>query len=271
MNKKLFSAIIFISLIACNSDKKQANAYLENAQRLYEHGEYALAKSNLDSIKALFPKEFAVQKQGLQLRRTIEVKENEQNLILCDSLLKIRLIEAETMKTGFLFEKDPEYDDTGKYMDKSQKIEAKLQSSCIRIYVNESGELFFSSVYHGNRPIQHSKLKVSLTNGDYAETLQIPHDGGLNYSFVDDGRTTEIVTYTSGKDNGVINFIYGNKESVLKAELLGKEKYTFTISATDKEVLVKTVDFAVVLADIDKLKKEIEKSTQRLRYLEGKV
>jgi len=271
MNKKNCIIWILLLLVACNSDKKQATAYLDNAQKLYEQGEYTSAKSNLDSIKKLFPKEFTIQKQGLQLRRRIELKEQERNLSFCDSMLNVLLPKAESMKSGFLFEKDSVYDDTGKYIEKSQRLEAKFQSSYIRTNVNELGEIALSSVYYGNRPIHHSHLKVSKSNGEYAETQVIPNDGGLNYSFIDEGMTTEVVTYTQGKDNGVIRFIYDNKDSALKAEYLGagKEKYSFTITPADKTVLVKTFDFAVILSDITKLKKEKEKSSQRIEYLES--
>jgi len=271
MHKKEYIICLLLFLFACDSNKKQANGYLENAQKLYERGEYTSAKNTLDSIKTLFPEEFGVQKQGLFLKRRIEIKEQERNLIFCDSMLKVRLADVETMKPGFLFEKNREYDDVGKYIDKRQLLETKLQSSYIRTNVTESGEILFSSVYYGSRPIHHSRLKVSKLTGEYAETLNIPYDRGLNYSFIDGGMTTEIVTYTSGKDNGVIHFIYNNKESVLKAEFSGKEKYSFTISAADKNVLVKTVDFATVLSDVDKLKKEKEKSSQRMKYLESKL
>ena len=248
-------------------------AFLEDAQKLYEQNEYTSAKNYLDSIKILFPKEFEVQKQGLQLKRKIDIKEQERNLNFCDSLLPVRLAQAETMKPGFLFEKDTAYDDTGKYIDKSQRVEAKLQTSYIRTTVNESGEIMLASVYYGSRPIHHSQLKVSKSNGEYAETEIIPYDGGMNYSFVDGGMTTEVVSYMQGKDNGVIQFIYNNKESALKAEYLGTGTgtYAFTISASDKNVLAKIFDFAVVLADISKLKKEKEKSSQRLKYYESKL
>ena len=271
MYKKEIIICLLFFLIACNANKKQATVYLENSQKLYEQGEYTSAKNQLDSIKILFPKEFEVQKQGLLLRRRIEVKEQERNLNFCDSLLTVRSAQAEAMKPGFLFEKDPKYDDTGKYIDKSQRVEAKLQTSYIRTSVNELGEIQLSSVYYGSRPIHHSRLKVSKSNGEYAETEIIPYDGGMNYSFVDGGMTTEVVTYIQGKDNGVIQFIYNNEESALKAEYLGKESYAFTISASDKNVLVKIFDFAAVLSDIDKLKKEKEKSSQRLKYFESKL
>jgi len=271
MNKKDFLICLLFILIACNTDKKQATAYLENAKKLYEQGEYTSAKNHIDSIKILFPKEFEIQKEGLQLKRQVETKEQERNLNFCDSMLTVRLAEAEKIKPGFLFEKDSAYDDTGKYIDKSQRIEAKLQTSYIRTTVNESGEILLSSVYYGSRPIHHSRLKVSKSNGEYAETEIIPYDGGMNYSFVNSGMTTEVVTYTQGKDNGVIQFIYNNRDVTLKAEYSGEKSYTFTVSASDKNVLAKIFDFAVVLTDIGKLKKEKEKSSQRLKYLEGKL
>ena len=272
MLKKEYLFCLFLFFIACNTDKKQAAAFLENAQKLYETGEYIPAKNNLDSIKILFPKEFEIQRQGLDLRRLIEIKENELNIIFCDSMLKIRLAEAEKMKSGFIFEKDPQYDEFGKYIDKNQRLESKLQTSYIRTNVNEIGEIHLYSVYYGGRPINHTRLKVSKSNGtEYTETQNIPKDGGMNYSFVDGGMTTEVVTYNKGKDNGVINFIYTNKESTLKAEFLGKGNYSFNISSADKNVLIKTVDFSVVLSDIEKLKKEKEKSIQRLKYLESKL
>jgi len=266
-----YSIFLLFLLIACNPNKKQATVFLETAQKLYEQGEYAPAKSNLDSIKIRFPQEFDIQQKGLKLKRQIEIKENEQNLIFCDSMLPLRLAQAETMKSGFLYEKDTVYDDEGKYIDKSQRLETKLQSSYIRTNVTESGEILFSSVYYGSHPLQHSRLRVSKATGEFAETQNIPYDGGLNYSFVDGGMTTEVVTYTKGKDDGVIQFIYNNKDSVLKAEFLGKGKYAFAISADDKNVLAKIYDFSVILSDIDKLKKEKEKSSKRLEYLKGKL
>jgi hypothetical protein len=271
MKKNLLFICVLLGLIACSGDKDKATAYLENAQTLYGNGEYPAAQQMLDSIKILYPKEFEVQKQALQLFRQVEIKMQERNLTFCDSLLLIRQAEFETQKSGFLFEKDPEYDEIGKYIDKQQKIENKLQRSYIRISTNELGEIALASVYYGNGAIRHSQLKVSKANGEYTETQNIPFDGGLNYSFVDLGMTTEVVTYTNGKDDGVAQFIYNNKDTALKAEYLGKKKYTYTISQGDKNALVKILDFSAILSSIEKLKKEKEKSTKRIEYLQSKT
>ena len=71
MIKKEYIFCLLLFFIACNSGKKQAEDFLEIAQKLYEQGDYISAKSNLDSIKILFPKEFEIQKQGLELKRRI--------------------------------------------------------------------------------------------------------------------------------------------------------------------------------------------------------
>jgi hypothetical protein len=262
---------MLFGVIACSGDKDKATAYLKNAQALYETGEYLPAKQLLDTIKILYPKEFEVQKQGLQLSRQVEIKMQERNIAFCDSMLLVRQSEFETQKSGFLFEKDPEYDEVGKYLDKQQKLENKLQRSYIRISVNESGEISLASVYYGKAAIHHSQLKVSKADGEYAESEAIPYDGGVNYSFVDLGMTTEVVTYNKGKDNGVIPFIYSNKDAALKAEYLGGKKFNLTISQGDKNALVKTVDFATIISDIEKLKKEQQKAAERIEYLQSKV
>jgi hypothetical protein len=271
MKKNILIICSLLLVIACSSDKEKALSFLKNAQTLYETGEYATAKQMLDTIKVLYPKEFAVRKQSLQLSRLVEIKIQERNLAFCDSMALVRQAEFETLKSGFLFEKNKKYDDVGKYLDKQQKLENKLQRSYIRISVNELGEISLASVYYGKGAIHHTALKVSKTDGEYTQTQEIPYDGGVNYSFVDLGMTTEVVTYAGGKDNGVIRFIYDNKDEALKAEYLGDKKTTIAVSPGDKDALVKTVDFAIILSDMEKLKKEKEKAAARIVYLQSKT
>jgi len=271
MKLSLFSICAVLLLFACNQKKPDARAYLESARRFYTEADYDSAQKMLDSLKVLYPKDFRALKDGLQLSRLVEDKQQNRNLVLYDSLLQIRRTERDSLKSDFIFEKNPEYDDVGKYYQKSQKLENNLQRSYIRSEVDESGIIKLASVYYGDLPIHHTGLKVSNPQGEYTETESIPYDGGMNYSFSDLKATTEVVTYTNGKDNGVILFIYNNVKLPLKAEYTGGKKYSITISPSDKEALVKTRDFSVVLSDIDKLQREKEKASKRIAYLQGKV
>jgi hypothetical protein len=269
--KNLPLILLILFAVACNNDKEKALTYLNNAQKLYDNADYDAAKFNLDSIKTLFPKEFEVQRQGLQLARLIEINEQQRNLILFDSMTIVRQAEFEDMKDGFLFEKDVEYDDYGKYVDKQQKLEKKLQRSYIRCSVNELGEFALASVYYGKQAIGHTQLKITNDGKEFSETRNVPYDGGLNYAFVDLGMTTEVVTYKADKENGIVLFIYNNQNSALKAEYMGGKKYAITVSQSDKNALVHTWNLALVLSDIERLKKEKEKSLKRLEYLKTKT
>ena len=272
MKLYLFFISAIILLFACNKKGMDARTYLENARSLYTHADYDSAQKMLDSLKVLYPKDFKVLQEGLQLSRLVELKQQMRSLNLCDSLLQIRMTERDRMKSDFIFEKNPEYSDIGKYYQKSQKLENNVQRSYIRSGVNELGAIELASVYYGDRPIHHTGLKVSNSQGDYTQTESIPYDGGMNYSFIDLKKATEVVTYINGKDNGVILFIYNNVKLPLKAEYTGGTKaYNIMISQPDKEALVKTYDFSVVLSDIDKLHKEKEKFSKRIAYLQEKI
>ncbi len=271
MKKIFFIFIPVLFFIACNNDKKLAQENLERARFLCENNQFEAAKRSIDSLKINFPKEVSTLKEGLQIMRQVELKELERNINYCDSMLIVKTAQADSMRPLFVFEKDPKYDDIGKYIDKQQVLERNLGRSYIRSGVNELGEMYLASVYHGGGRIKHNQLKVSAPDQTYAETAAIPEDGGLNFSFQDLGMTTEVVTYQNEKDNGVILFIYNNAKERLKADLSGGKSYSFIISDGDKKSLIKTHDFAVVLSDIQQLGKENEKSKARIEYLRTKL
>ncbi len=267
----VFIIFYFLFLSSCNNDKKEAQQLLDQAKTFCESSDFGSAKLTLDSLKKRYPKEVEIQKENLQLMRFVDLKEQERNILYCDSMLVVRQLQADSLKPLFIFEKDKEYDEIGKYIDKQQSIERNVQRSYIRSGVNERGEMYLASVYYGSGPIHHTQLKVSKSNGEYTETASIPQDGGLNYTFTDLGMTTEVVTYQNGKDSSVISFIYNNKDLPLKAEYIGKKNYSFTIAPGDKKSLAKTFELALVLYDLERLKKEKEKSLQRIEYLQSKL
>lgn len=156
--KKLAICITLIAAIltGCNGDEKAAQARLDKARAMYENNEFFGAKNEIDSIRALYPKEVKVLKQGLTLMRQVEVKEAERNIAFCDSLLPIKLEEVEGLKKGFAFEKDSVYEEIGNYIWKQQTIERNVQRCYVRCGVNEEGEMYLASVYYGGRPIEHT-------------------------------------------------------------------------------------------------------------------
>lgn len=269
--KNIFYILCLFVLFSCTGQTKKAKEELEKARAYYQNEEFSAAKLTVDSIKIKYPKEFSVQKEGLQLMRVVKLAEQKRNLAYCDSMLKVKLMEAEPLKKNFVFEKIEDYDDVGKYIYKQQVTEKNIQRSYIRSGVNEKGEMYIASVYYGSRPVKHSRLKVSSKNGEYAETENVLRDGGANYSFTDGGMTTETVTYLGDKGKDVALFIYDRQKEPVKATYLGETEYSIQISDADKKALAETYDLAIVLSDIERLKKEIETAKLKSEYLEIKT
>lgn len=270
-NSVIHIALAALALTACDHTERNARARLENAQSMYERNELFAAKSEIDSIRALYPKEFKVLKEGLSLMRMIEMKEAERNIAFCDSLIPIKAEEAEGLKKGFVFEKDSAYEETGHYIWKQQTVERNVQRCYIRSGVDEKGGVYLASVFYGSAPINHTGLKVSTKDGQFAETATIPFDGGVNYRFKDLGKTTEVVTYKGEKGIDAAKFISTNAKERVKADYTGGKPYTIYIADGDKKAIAATFELATVLSDLENLRKEKEKATKRIAYLKSKL
>jgi hypothetical protein len=263
-----FTCLLFS---ACNSDRKEALAVLEKAKILYGNAEYGAAQQTLDELKTQYPKEVELLKEALLLTRQSELKEQERNFYFCDSSLTAKQMESDSIKQYFVFEKDPEYDVTGRYIEK--KAAATSASRKIQTGIYETGDIYLKSIYRGKGAIRHNQLKVSIPSGEYNQTEVIPFDGGSNYTFMDDntGLTHEIVTYQKGRDNELLRFIYNYSTQKLTAQYIGGKLYSFVLSQPEIESLVKTMEFSLVLTDIQRLQKEKTKTEERIQYLQQKL
>ena len=203
--------------------------------------------------------------------RQVEVKEAERNIAFCDSLLPIKLEEVEVLKKGFAFEKDSVYEEIGNYIWRQQTIERNVQRCYVRCGVNEEGEMYLASVYYGGRPIEHTGIKLSLKDGQFAETASIPYDGGLNYRFKDMGSTTEVVTYKGEHCVDAVKFIYDNEKERIKVEYTGGKPYIIYMADADKKAIVSTFNLATVLSDIKSMNTLKEKSEKKIAYLKNKL
>lgn len=264
-------ALAAATLTGCSDTEKKAQARFDQAKAMYERNEFFAAKSEIDSIRILYPKEFNVLKAGLALMRQVEQKEAERNLAFCDSMIPVKKAELVELQKAFIFEKDSAYNEIGTYVSKLQTIERNIKRCYIRSGVNEKGEMYLASVYFGGKPLNHTGLKLSTPDGLFTETPAIPYDGGLNYRFKDLGNTTEVVTYKGEKSESAVQFIYANQSSRIKAEYTGGKPYVLYIADTEKKAIAATLDLAVTLSDIEKMKLEKEKAIKKLTYLKSKL
>jgi hypothetical protein len=265
MNKKYTLSLLISALFMAGcGNGDEAKLLYERAKSLYENRQFSAAKNVIDSIHLLYPKEIEIRREALALMRQAERGESEQNIAFCDSVIPVWEKEAETLKKGFVFEKDPAYDETGHYIPASMTVERNTERSYIRCGVDEDGEMYIASVYFGSRPVGHTGLKLSADNGTYAETPAIAYDGGLNYRFKDNGNTTEVVTYKGKNCKEIADLVYINQKERIKAEYTGGKPFAVVLSDSDKKAIRATCELALVLSEINAMKKEKARSEKRI-------
>ena len=271
--KKYYVACLALALAltGCDNAKREAQERLEKARTYYENNDFFAARSEIDSLRAQYPKEIEALKEALTLMRQVDLKEAERNIAFCDSLMPIRLHEADSLKAGFTFEKDSAYEEIGNYIWKQQTIERNVQLCYVRCGVDENGEMYLASVYYGGHPIDHTSIKLSTPEGLYAETASIPYDGGVNYHFKDMGSTTEVVTYKGTNGQDAIKFIYDHAQERIRVEYKGGKPYIIYMAEADKKALVATYNLATALTDIHRMVETKRKALKRIAYLNEKM
>ena len=271
--KKYYVACLALALAltGCDNAKREAQERLEKARTYYENNDFFAARSEIDSLRAQYPKEIEALKEALTLMRQVDLKEAERNIAFCDSLMPIRLHEADSLKAGFTFEKDSAYEEIGNYIWKQQTIERNVQRCYVRCGVDENGEMYLASVYYGGHPIDHTSIKLSTPEGLYAETASIPYDGGVNYHFKDMGSTTEVVTYKGTNAQDAIKFIYDHAQERIRVEYKGGKPYIIYMAEADKKALVATYNLATALTDIHRMVETKRKALKRIAYLNEKM
>lgn len=272
MEKKIWLLCGWMLLLSACGREKEAKAGLERARVLYEERQFAAAKNAIDTLRMRYPEEVAVLKESLTLMRLVERGESERNIAFCDSMIPIRAEEAEAMKKNFVLEKDTVYEDVGHYVWKQKTVERNVERSYIRCGVDEKGEIYLASVFFGRAPLNHTGLKFCTPDGAYAETASVPYDGGVNYRFKDLGNTTEIVTYKAENGIDAIKFICElDDKARVKAEYTGGKPFSLMLSNDDKKAIRATFELAVILSDLEKMRREKEKSMKKITYIDQKL
>jgi hypothetical protein len=246
-------------LFACGpSDEDKARFKMNRAQALLEKQDTSAALLQLDSIRISFPKAIYSVNAAKNLINQInfdllQKKENE-----LDSLkLKIEKLEA-----SFVKEKT-QYDRFTQYIHKRQTFERAWDRSYIQVHLDERGDLYLSSNFHGKNFLNHYGLRV-YDGGESAKTDSIPVGDVDNHHSDFMEAKWEKVSYRNGKDNGVIEFIAQHVERNLKAVFLGKEYYYIILEKYDKQAVKDALELSKALKNKTQLTAEIKSLQNKL-------
>jgi hypothetical protein len=251
--------VIIIFLMACSADDGGAQHHLDAARRYYKQNEFTLATQAIDSIRLLYPRAIEQRKAGLVLLDSVRRGENDFIIQACDSLILSFQPVVEDAKKRFVFRQNKEYQESGSYIPKEMATD-NISSTLLRSGVAESGQLYIESVFVGSQ--RHRKLRVSLRDGSFAETLAVTSDG-LNYRFSNLGKEYEIIHFADADENGVGRFIFSNSDKPLTVTLEGAGKYSYTLPQTTKSAIARSYELSAIMLRLDSLKTEKEKAEFR--------
>lgn len=257
-------ALLLLASCAENVDKS-ASRYLDAARTALADGQYADAKLLIDSIKIVYPKAFETRKAGIALLRQVEMAEAGQTLAYTDSLLALCRERIDKMVPNFLYEKDTRYEEVGRFLAPSQKVENNLERSYVRATVDETGRMLLTSIFRGGSYINHTSIRVS--QGD--TWAQTPASDNL-YQSADALAKTERNDFVLGQDSGVVAFIALHAGQPLKVEYLGGKSYATTLTRSDTRAIADVYALAQQLQEATQLSAISEEASRKLSFFENK-
>ncbi|MDX1283833.1 MAG: hypothetical protein R3182_02415 [Draconibacterium sp.] len=250
------AVLLTIFLMACGpSDEDKARVKLELAKQLLVKNDTTSAMLHLDSIPKLYPEAMYSVNAASNLLKEVRFELMQRKEAELDSV-KIQIVDLEK---SFVKEKT-EFDRYTQYIHKRQTFKRAWDRSYIQVHLDERGELYLSSNYHGENWLDHTGLRV-YDSGEDAKTDKIPIGTVDNHRSDFMEAKWEKVSYRNGKDNGVIEFIANNVDRRLKAVFLGKEYYYIILETYDKE----GVRDALLLSKAIKKKKALENEIKGLQ------
>lgn len=242
--------IIFVS---CGpSDEDKARVKLDLAKNLLLRNDTVAAILQLDSIPKLYPEAIYSANAAKNLVNEILFGVMQRKEAELDTL-KLRIVDLEK---SFTKEKS-EFDRYAQYIHKRQTFKRAWDRSYIQVHLNERGELYLSSNYHGENWLNHTGLRV-YDSGEDARTAEIPIGTVDNHRSDFMEAKWEKVSYRNGSDNGVVEFIAQHVDRNLKAVFLGKEYYYIILETYDKEAVRDALELSKALVEAKRLGKEIK-------------
>ncbi|WP_297088602.1 hypothetical protein [uncultured Draconibacterium sp.] len=251
--------LVILFFVSCGpSDEDKARIKIDMAKNLLLKNDTAGAIRQLDSIPKLFPEAVYSANAAKNLLQEVRFELMQRKEAELDSV-KLQVAELEK---SFVKEKT-EFDRYTQYIHKRQTFKRAWDRSYIQVHLDERGELYLSSNYHGENWLDHTGLRV-YDSGDDAKTEKIPIGTVDNHRSDFMEAKWEKVSYRKGKDNGVMEFIAANVDRNLKAVFLGKEYYYILLETYDKEAVRDALALSKALKRKAKLESEVKALQKQL-------
>ena len=268
MKKTGLSALLALAVLAGCGDggEKAAQLHLHKAEKALQMEMFSEAKSQIDSIKVMYPKAFEARKQGIKLMQQVDLKEQQKTLVYLDSAMQVKQAQFEAIKNNFVLEKDTAYQEIGNWFYPTQVVEKNVGRSFLRGQVNELGEMSLTSIYCAGGTLNHTSVKVSV--GDMFAETPMAKD---SYATTDLGRTIEKADYKVGEDGGVVGFIVANQDKNIQLTFIGDKTYRTAMQKNDRKAIVELAELARILSGMEEIRKQQKEANLKIQFVTRKM
>ncbi|MDR1585522.1 MAG: hypothetical protein LBS07_05050, partial [Prevotellaceae bacterium] len=237
-------------LVSCGGDSstKDVENRLLKIEGLIEENAYSLAKLEIDSIHALYPRLVDKRRKAQTFMDTIVRRESARTIAYCDSVLLLKKEKVKVLEHEFKFEKNEKYQRTGSFVHRALLTETNAGRIFLKAYIDELAGFYITSFYSGSK-IAHTRVAVSCGNS-FAETAVVAISNSSNYNFTDNGQRWEMVTFKDEEALPIAEFITYYADKQLKVTLRGDRDYSYFLSNQDKKALTGSYNFWIEKKDI---------------------
>ena len=268
MKKTGLSALLALSVLAGCGDggEKAAQLHLQKAEKALQMEMFSEAKSQIDSIKVMYPKAFEARKQGIKLMQQVDLKEQQKTLVYLDSAMQVKQAQFDSIKGNFVLEKDTAYQEIGNWFYPTQVVEKNVGRSFLRGQVNELGEMSLTSIYCAGGQVNHTSVKVSV--GDTFAETPMSND---SYTTTDLGKTIEKADYKVSEDGGVVGFILANQDKNIQLTFIGDKTYRTAMQKNDRKAIVELAELARILSGMEEIRKQQKEANLKILFVTRKI
>ena len=268
MKKTGLSALLALSVLAGCGDggEKAAQLHLQKAEKALQMEMFSEAKSQIDSIKVMYPKAFEARKQGIKLMQQVDLKEQQKTLVYLDSAMQVKQAQFDSIKGNFVLEKDTAYQEIGNWFYPTQVVEKNVGRSFLRGQVNELGEMSLTSIYCAGGQVNHTSVKVSV--GDTFAETPMSND---SYTTTDLGKTIEKADYKVSEDGGVVGFILANQDKNIQLTFIGDKTYRTAMQKNDRKAIVELAELARILSGMEEIRKQQKEANLKIQFVTRKI
>lgn len=259
----LVSVFVFTSCNDREKEEKKAEERLSEITALIKENKLNEAKTAIDSFHLKYARLVNKRKEAVILKDSITLRESRRTVAYCNNLIPELVEKLKSLEGNFVYQKNEKYDETGRFVYKSLTNEQNNNKTYLKCEIDENNDVFLTSYYCGSK-INHHTLKLESAGQSITAT------GGTFYSFIEDQKTYEQLTFKNEEDGGIIKFIKDNKNLTIKVTLEGDKNYSYELSKAYKEAIADSYLFMMAKKSVKQAENDLrtaQKHIERIQLL----